>query len=93
MLVDSGLPKKFWVETANTACYIINRSPSSPIGFTTPKGKWSNKSPSYQHIIIFGCIVFVHFKQRKLDPRAKRCVFLGYPQGAKGYKLWIIFEK
>ena len=92
MLVDSGLPKKFWAEAANTACYLINRSLSSAIGFTTLKGKWSNKSPSYQHLKIFGCIAFVHSKQGKLDPRAKRCVFLGYPQGFKWNKLWIIFE-
>ena len=27
-------------------------------------------------------------KQGKLEPRAKRCLFIGYPTGVKGYKLW-----
>ena len=28
------------------------------------------------------------FKQDKLEARAVKCVFIGYPEGVKGYKLW-----
>ena len=30
----------------------------------------------------------LHTTQDNLEPRAKRCVFLGYPEGVKGLKLW-----
>lgn len=38
---------------------------------------------------IFGCTVFVHShepNQNKLEPRATKCVFLGYAHNQKGYK-------
>ena len=41
----------------------------------------------------FGSIRYVHKKQGKLDPRAMKVVFLGYPKGIKGYRLWSLDEK
>ena len=32
-----GLPKEFWVEVVNTTSYVVNRSPSTTIDFTTPQ--------------------------------------------------------
>ena len=33
-------------------------------------------------------MAYVHIKQDKLEARAAKCVFIGYPEGVKGYKLW-----
>ncbi|XP_073039067.1 uncharacterized protein [Primulina eburnea] len=86
MLNESGLPNNFWAEAASTACYLINRSPSSAIEFLVPEMKWSTVKPEYEHIRTFGCVVYVHVNQGKLNPRAKKRIFLGYPSGVKGYK-------
>nr|GEX10440.1 retrotransposon protein, putative, Ty1-copia subclass [Tanacetum cinerariifolium] len=37
---------------------------------------------------IFGCVAYPHDKQGKLEPRAIKCVLLGYPEGVKGYRLY-----
>ena len=33
-------------------------------------------------------MAYAHQKQGKLDARAKKCMFVSYPEGVKGYKLW-----
>ena len=41
--------------------------------------------------MIFGCTTFVHVHNQhrdKLDPRAIKCVFLGYSSTKKGYKCY-----
>jgi len=37
---------------------------------------------------VFGCTAYAHVDNRKLEPRATKCLFLGYGSGVKGYKLW-----
>ena len=37
---------------------------------------------------MFGCPAYVHESKGKLDPRSRKCIFLGYTKGVKGYRLW-----
>lgn len=90
MLIEAGLPKKFWGEAATTAAYLINKCPSSAIKFETPYGKWYGRPVKYDHLRVFGSKAYAHINQDKLEPRAIKCFMLGYPSGTKGYKLWCI---
>ncbi|WVZ25126.1 hypothetical protein V8G54_003670 [Vigna mungo] len=88
MLLGSGLSKAFWGEATNTAVYLINRSPSSALNFKTPMEVWSGRPADYSHLRVFGSLAFAHVRGDKLDSRAAKCIFLGYAEGVKGYRLW-----
>ena len=93
ILNESGLPKVFWAEAVNTAVYVINRSPSSGIGDKVPEEVWSKSVPKLDHLRRFGCVCYYHSDNGKLQPRAKKGIFIGYPGGVKGYKVWSLEDK
>ncbi|KAL2251634.1 UNVERIFIED_CONTAM: Retrovirus-related Pol polyprotein from transposon TNT 1-94 [Sesamum indicum] len=89
LLISSGLPKTFWGEALLTAAYLINRSPSVPLFGNIPEKLWSNTDVDLSSLRIFGCSAFCLVNGDKLDPRSQKCVFIGYPIGVKGYRLWL----
>ena len=88
MLIQSKFPKTLWAETLLTACYLINISPSTAINFKTPFEMWYGRPVDYEILKAFGCPAYVHISQCKLAPRALKSVFIGYPEGVKGFKVW-----
>ncbi len=55
----------------------------------TPKEKFIGKKPDVSHLRVFGCIAYVHVpdeKRSKLDPKAKKCIFIGYSLEQKRYR-------
>lgn len=91
MLTDGKLPKKFWAEAINTAVYIRNRGPTKAVKGMTPYEALTGKKPNVSHFRTFGCIAYAHVakdERHKLDPKAKKCIFLGYGPDAKGYRLY-----
>ena len=91
MLRTAGLPNLFWVEATKTACYIVNRLPSTTIGLKIAMEMWTRKPANYFYLHAFGCLMYVMYntqERTKLDPKSKRCIFLGYADGVKVYCLW-----
>jgi len=41
----------------------------------------------------FGCLVFIHSDEGKLNPRAKRGIITGYPEGVKGFRVWLLEDQ
>ena len=77
-----------------TAAYLINRLPTRTLNFKTPIQVFTKNFPNSRLITniplkIFGCVAFVHNfnpQKSKFDPKAHRCIFVGYPTNQKGYK-------
>ena len=88
MLVQTKLPKSLWAEILLTACYLVNLSPSSAIEFKTPYKRWTGQPANYGDLKVFGCTAYMHISQGKLAPRALKGIFIGYPEGVKGFKIW-----
>lgn len=93
MLAETGLDQDFWAEAASTAVYLINRTLNSVLKFKLPEEVWSGLKPDLSHLKRFGCTVYVHNVQEKTKPRALKGVFLGYPFGVKGYRVWLSYEE
>ena len=88
MLLSAMLPKSLRGEAVNTTVYLVNRSPSTTLDFMVLEEVWSGRAPDYKHLRVLGCTAYAYVKQGKLEARARKCTFLGYPKGVKGYKLW-----
>jgi transposase InsO family protein len=91
MLSGAGLGQEFWAEAVGTACYLVNRSPSSMLDDKTPQEVWTGKEPSLTHLKVFDYDAYVHVPKEntsKLDKKDEKCIFIGYKDGLKGYKLW-----
>jgi len=55
----------------------------------TLEKKFTGKKPDVSHLRVFGYIAYVHVpdeKRSKLDPKAKKCIFIGYSLEQKGYR-------
>ena len=79
MLSNVGLGKQFWVEVVMYASHLINRLPSTALNSKTPLEVWSRKPINDYHV-----------KESKLDPRAKKALFMGVTSGVKGYQPWCL---
>ncbi|KAM2792748.1 hypothetical protein PS2_004361 [Malus domestica] len=57
----------------------------------TPQEAWSGYKPNVAHLRVFGCVAYAQVleaKMRKLDDRGEECVFVGYSEESKAYKLY-----
>ena len=69
--------------------HLINRLPSSVMGGMTLTKMWSGKAViDYAMLRVFGCLIYYHVSDGKLEPRARKAAFLRFKRGVKGYKLW-----
>ena len=76
MLSNARLDKSFWAEATEYASHLMNRS--TAIGGKAPLEIWSEKAAQDHGLLReFGSPAYFSAKSGKVNPRAKRFVFLG----------------
>ena len=61
------------------------------IELKTPIEMWTRKPVDYTNLHIFGSPMYMMYNAQettKMDPKSRKCLFLGYANGVKGYCLW-----
>ncbi|KAH9669581.1 Integrase catalytic domain-containing protein [Citrus sinensis] len=91
MLNENSLPKYFWAEAVNTACYVLNRVFIRPNLNKTPYELWKHRKPNIGYFKVFGCKCFIlNTKDNigKFDPKSNVGIFLGYSNSSKVYRVY-----
>ncbi|RDX82107.1 hypothetical protein CR513_37145, partial [Mucuna pruriens] len=84
LLFQMFVPNVYSGEAVLTVTYLINRLSTRVLNSISP----------IKHILpsrVFGCVAFVHSYNPyhgKLDPKAIKCVFIGYPSNKKDFKCY-----
>lgn len=87
MMAQANLLISFRGDALLPAAYILNRVPSKSVP-STPYELWTGNKPELAHLRPSGSASYVHMTSQphgKLDPKSKKCIFIRYLEGSKGY--------
>jgi hypothetical protein len=88
MMSLTDLPLSFWCYALETAIFTLIRAPSKSVE-TTPYELWFGTKPKLSFLKVWGCEAYVkRLILDKLEPKAEKCVFIGYPKKMIGYTFY-----
>ena len=96
MLKARHLSNEYWAEAVACDFYVINRSPTKSVMNRVPEAAWSGMSCSVSHFRVFGCVAYEYVPKKirgKLYDQSEKCIFTGYSEQSKAYKLYKIVTK
>ena len=90
LLNDSQLPvEEFWTYAVHTAVQIRNCCPTSSLQNQIPYELWMKRKVQIKYFRIFGCVAYARETTReKIYPNSRKCIFVGYPDHVKGYRIY-----
>ena len=91
MLAESGLAMAFWGEALAALVHVWNQCPTAAVDNATPFKLWHGRKPDVSHFRVWGSTAYVHIQKDKhnvFKPHYEKCVFIGYPDGYKGWKFY-----
>ena len=96
LMIAANMPRNLWDFGVLTVVYLNNRVPTKVLNWKSPLKVLEAKFPNIQQREnlkprIFGSVGYLlshDVYKDKLSPQAHRCVFIGYSNTQKGYKLY-----
>ena len=85
-----NVSNEYLAEAVASTVYILNKSPTKIVRDMIPQQAWSGKHHILSHFKVFGCIAYAHMPKQtrsKLDDKSEKCIFIGYDEQSKAYKL------
>lgn len=74
--------------------HFINRTPTIVNNGVTKHEMLFGNTSNYEHLKVFGCLCYVKTRSHdKFEARANKCMFIGYPQGQKGWNVYNLETK
>jgi hypothetical protein len=96
LLKEKSLSNRFWAEAVACSVYLLNRSPTISVKMKVPQEAWSGTKINVAHLRTFGCIAYAHIPselRKKLDEKSDKCIFTGYSETSKAYRLYTPITK
>ena len=90
------MSNEYWEEAVACVVYVINRSPTKSVMNIVLEEAWSGMSCNVSHLRAFGSVGYAHVPHKIrgiLDDKSEKCIFIGYSEQSKAYKLYKIFTK
>lgn len=103
MILDSSVPHNLWPEAVKTACYLLNRLPTSAIEhdkvpmqllYESLNDDGTADPIDLGHVRSFGCTAYVHIPKEKrrqgakFEARSNKGILVGY-EGRNQYRIWL----
>ena len=92
LIFQSKISTCFWSYALTHVVFLINITPTPLLKNCTPHEKLYGNAYDYKNLKVFGCLCSMQTlsaNHSKFEPRAKSCVFLGFPMHTKSY---IVFD-
>jgi len=89
-MIQSHLPKIYWSYSVIHVADIINMLPTPVLNNFSPREMLYKTPQDFNKLKVFGSLCYastLSTNRSKFDPRASKCVFIGFKKGTKGYIL------
>lgn len=96
LLVQGGIPDKYWTVAFHHAVWLRNRLPSSSLGGKSPYELVTGKTPSFDGVHMFGCSAFVRVddaSRSSLDPKGRQGVYVGVDDTTGSHRVMFLDTK